>query len=148
MFQAILDLSFQFNINGILFPSINEVTTPLSNHQAMEQMDKVLWQIVAKVAECNPADWEILFVKWDIKDSFWQLVMSKENTWNFCYILPKINKENPIKIICPTCLQMGWCKSPQLFCMLSVTAQDVAEELCDQEEPLPLHRLKHFCIPD
>ncbi len=32
MFRAILDLSFQLCINGMLLPSVNEATTPLSNY--------------------------------------------------------------------------------------------------------------------
>jgi len=32
MFHAILDLSFQLCINGMLLPSVNKATTPLSNH--------------------------------------------------------------------------------------------------------------------
>ncbi len=99
MFRAILDLSFQMHINGVLFPSVNKATVPLSDHQLMEQMGKVLWRIVAKVAECNPDNGDILFVKWDIKDSFWWLVVSEENAWNFCYVLPRINEDDPIKIV-------------------------------------------------
>jgi len=63
----------------------------------MEQMGKVLWQIVAKVAECDPSDGEILFMKWDIKDGFWHLVVLEENVWHFCYVLPKINEDDPVK---------------------------------------------------
>jgi len=56
-------------------PSINAATMPLSSHKAMEQMGKVMWHIVAKVAECN----HILFAQWDIKDSFWRLVVLEED---------------------------------------------------------------------
>jgi len=63
MFRAILDWSFQLHINGILFPSVNKATTPISDHQLMEQIRKVLWWIVAKVAECDPVNGDILFAK-------------------------------------------------------------------------------------
>jgi len=148
MFWAILDLSFQLCINRILFPSVNKAMTPISNHQSMEQMGEVLWRIVAKVAECNPDNGDILFAKWDIKDGFWQLVMSEENAWNFCYVLPKLNDDDPIEIVCPTCLQMGWCELPPLFCTASETVRDMAQELDDQDKPLPQHPLEHFCMPD
>jgi len=148
LFRAILDLSFQLRINGVLFPSVNEATVPLSDHRSMEQMGKVLWRIVAKVAECNPEDGDILFAKWDIKDGFWRLVVSEENAWNFCYVLPKINEDDPIEIVRPTCLQMGWCESPPLFCTASETARDIAQAMADQNEPLPQHPLEHFCLPE
>jgi len=49
----------------------------------------------------------IIFAKWDKKDGFWHLVVSEEDAWHFCYILPCINKDDPIKIVRLTCLQMG-----------------------------------------
>jgi len=145
MFRAILDLSLQLRINGILFPSVNKATMPISDHRSMEQMGKVLWWIVAKVAECNPDNGDILFAKWDIKDGFWRL---KENAWNFCYVLPKINIDDPIEIVHPICLQMGWCESPPLFCTASKTARDMAQELADQNDLLPQHPLEHLCLPE
>jgi len=104
----------------------------------MEQMGKGLWQIVTKVVECNPADGEILLAKWDIKDGFWKLIVLEENAWHFCYVLPKVNENDPIEIVS---LQMGWCKSLLLFCMALEMAQDVAQELCNQGQPLPPHLL-------
>jgi len=69
-------------------PIINEVTIPLSDHTAMEQMGKALWQLVATIAETNPHHGHIAFAKWDIKDGFWHLVISEEDVWHFAYILP------------------------------------------------------------
>jgi len=43
---------------------------------------------------------------------------------------------------------MGWCKSPLLFCTASETACDIAQELADQDKPLPHHPLEQFCMPD
>jgi len=51
----------------------------------------------------------IVFAKWDIKDGFWQLVVSEEDAWHFTYVLLWLNETDPIKIVVPTCLQMGWC---------------------------------------
>ncbi len=61
----------------------------------------------------------VVFAKWDIKDGFWHLIVSEEDAWNFCYVLPRLNEDDPIEIIQPTCLQMGWSKLPPLFCMAS-----------------------------
>jgi len=48
MFRAILDLSFQLRINGILFPSVNEATTPISNHRSMSRWEKFFGGLLRK----------------------------------------------------------------------------------------------------
>jgi len=65
----------------------------------MEQMRKVLWHLVAMVASTKNNHTPIVFVKWDIQDGFWHLVVSEEDAWNFCYILPRVNDNNPIEIV-------------------------------------------------
>jgi len=130
----------------MLLPSVNAATAPLSNHKSMEQMGKVLWRIVAKLATWDQQDGDIFIAKWDIKDGFWRLIVSEENTWHFCYILPQMNDSDPIQIVWPTCLQMGWCESPPLFGTASETVRDIAEELADKEQALQPHPLEHFCL--
>jgi len=130
-------------------PGANAATTPLSIHKAMEQMGKVLRHIVAKVETWDSQDSDIFFAKWDTKDGFWRLVIAEEeNAQHFCYVLPQVNKDDPIQIAHPTCLQMGWCKSPLLFCMASEMARDIAQELADKEPVLQAHLLEHLCLPE
>jgi len=119
-YQAILDLSFQLWLGGILLPSVNATTIPHANEQAMKQLGHVLPWIITTIATLAPENGPIFFAKLDIKDGFWQLVMHETDAWNFCYILlAKLNE--PIYIVVPTSLQMGWCESPALFCMASKT---------------------------
>jgi len=40
---TILDLLFKLHLHGQCMASVNENTTPQSNHKAMEQLGKVLW---------------------------------------------------------------------------------------------------------
>jgi len=148
LFWAILDLSFQLRLRGIKCPSVNAETIPLSDHKAMEQMGKVLWRLVSTVASTKNNHNPIVFAKWDIKDGFWRLVVSEEDSWNFCYVLPRMNDDDPIEIVRPTCLQMGWCESPPLFCTASETARDIAQEKSDAATPLDPHPLEHHCLPD
>jgi len=131
LFQAILDLSYHLCLHGIYLPSVNEATVPLSDHQAMDQMGKVLQRLIATVAKTKNSHGPIVFAKWDMMDSFWHLVVSEEDAWHFCYILPQLSEEDPIQIVKPTCLQMGWCESPPLFCTASKTARDIVQELLD-----------------
>jgi len=115
LFCTILDLSFQLCLLGVKLPSINDQMIPLSDHKAMEQMGKVLQQLVHTIAKSNPKQGPLIFAKWDIKDRFWRLVVSEQDTWHFCYVLPRINENDLIEIVKPTCLQMGWTESPHCF---------------------------------
>jgi len=147
-YHAILDLSFQSHISKLKLNSINGTTNPCLLHQSMDQLGKVLPHFVHQIACTDPDPSPIYFAKWDIKDGFWHLVVSMENAWQFCYILPRVHKDNTIKLVVPTCLQMGWCKSPPLFCTTSKTMCNIAQELLDNTALLPPHKLKKLCIPD
>jgi len=94
-----LDLSFQLRLRGIKLPSINAETVSLSDHKSMEQMGKALWCLVNVVAKSKNNHGPIVFAKWDIKDGFWQLVVSEEDSWNFCYVLLRINEDDPMEIV-------------------------------------------------
>ncbi len=54
-------------MDGVLPPSVNDATMPLLFHKSMEQMGKMLWQIVATIASNDPENGDIFFAKWDIK---------------------------------------------------------------------------------
>ena len=68
--------------------------------------------------------------KWDIKDGFWRLDTEEGTEWNFSYVLPQHPGE-PIYLVVPTSLQMGWVESPPFFCVASETARDVAQDYCE-----------------
>jgi len=110
-------------------------------------MGKVLPQLVYQVAHADPALGLLFFAKWNIKDGFWHLVVSVENTWHFCYLLPKVHPDDLTEIVVPTCLQMGWCESLPLFCMASKTAQDIIQEYLDGSKTLAPHMLEEICMP-
>jgi len=110
-------------------------------------MGKVLQQLIHSVAQSNPMHGPVIFAKWDIKDGFWRLVVSEQDAWHFCYVLPRINEDDPILIMKPTCLQMGWSESPPLFCMALETAQDIIQEYVDSDKGLLQHPLEALCVP-
>jgi len=120
----------------------------MSDHKAMEQMGQALWRLVATIGKTNQHNGPIVFAKWDIKDGFWRLVVSEEDAWHFAYILPQLHEDDPIQLMIPTCLQMGWCESPPLFCTASETARDAAQELWDNDTALDPHPLKVHSIPN
>jgi len=131
LYHLILDLSFQLCVNGLTMPSVNKTTTPLSNHKSMEQMGQVYWRIISTVAYINQKNGHLVFAKWDIKDGFWYLVVSDEDTCHFGFVLPWLNKHDPIELVVSNWLSMGWCESPPLFCTTGETARDATQDLCD-----------------
>jgi hypothetical protein len=53
--------------------------------------------------------------KWDIKDGFWRMDCAEGGEWNFVYVLPQKEGE-PVLLVVPTSLQLGWVESPPYFC--------------------------------
>jgi len=147
-YRAILDLSFTIRLFGIPLSSVNAGTIPFANPIVMQQLGQVLPRIVAGIAESAPDNGPIFFAKWDIKDGFWRLVVSAYDAWNFCYVLPAENATDPIQIVVPTSLQMGWCESPAFFCTASETARDLAQAwLATTQGSLPYHPMESECMP-
>ena len=84
--------------------------------------------------------------KWDIKDGFWRLDAEESAKWNFSYVLPQHPRE-PIYLVVPISLQMGWVESPPFFCAASETARDVAQDYCELKlGTLPPHKFTIYVI--
>ena len=129
-YRAILDLSFKLRIAGMALPSVNEATIKTAVQEAMNQLGTVLPRIIEAVANAPEEDGDILFAKLDIKDGFWRMVVPEGAEWNFAYVLPQKPGE-PIRLVIPSALQMGWCESPPFFCSASETARDIAQVSLD-----------------
>jgi len=84
--------------------------------------------------------------KWDIKDGFWRLDTEEGTKWNFSYVLPQHPGE-PIYLVVPTSLQMGWVESPPFICAASKTARDIAQGYCETKlGTLPPHKFTNYVI--
>ena len=158
-YRMILDLSYMFKIDGHEWPSVNDSSAPDNPPlQSMAQLGKVLPRLVHALATSPEDQGPWVFMKLDIKDGFWRLMVPKEEEYNFCYVLPQLNPDAPIQIVVPSSLQMGWKYSPPYFCAATETARDVAETLANQPElsahpfeaitmsaddALKLHQLQH-----
>jgi hypothetical protein len=80
----------------------------------------------------------ILFCKLDISNGFWHLIVQEEDSFNFAYVL--LQKEGePVRIVVPSAVQMGWVESPSLFCTITESAQDLTQHLVDTNVNLPPH---------
>ena len=158
-YRMILDLSYMFKIEGHEWPSVNDSSAPDNPPlQSMSQLGKVLPRLVHALATSPEDQGPWVFMKLDIKDGFWRLLVPKAEEYNFCYVLPQLHPDAPIQIVVPSSLQMGWKYSPPYFCAVTETARDVAEELANQPElaahpfenitmsaddALKLHQLQH-----
>ena len=133
-YRAILDLSFSLRLeSGDSIPSVNEASQKTAPRGAIDQMGHALKRIIYAMAEADLAGNEKVFMaKWDIKDGFWRLDCRDGEEWNFAYVLPQKEGE-PVRLVVPISLQMGWIESPPYFCAASETARDVAQQYVEQE---------------
>jgi hypothetical protein len=76
------------------------------------------------------------------------MVVPAEEEWNFAYVLPKLHPEEPVQLVIPSSLQMGWCDSPAYFCAASEMARDIAKMLTKAPlGSLDQHPLEHYLVP-
>ena len=148
LFRAILDLSFYLRRKGAQYQSVNDTTTKMAPHAAMDQLGKALQRIIVRLADAQEEDKELFFAKLDVKDGFWRMIVRDDDAWNFCYAIPNrdpATSRDDTRIVVPNSLQMGWTESPPFFCAASETARDIIQQLLNVE--LPPHPLEHFMLP-
>jgi hypothetical protein len=145
----ILDLLHGVPMGKTIHPSVNKATNPkVAPTAAMAELGNVLPHLIYAVANADEAQGPILFLKLDIKDSYWRMVVPANNEWNFAYVLPKASPDKPTRLVIPSSLQMGWHDSPAYFCAASETARDVGKKLATSTPigSLPPHPLEHWLI--
>ena len=123
---------------GIRFASVNENTSKKIRPEAMVQLSQVLKRIIYHMGLYRANGIPFKFTKLDAKDGFWRKTVADEYAWNFCYVLPSLKPTislDDVEIVVPNSLQMGWCKSPPLFCSGSEMARDLMEKLRTMELP-------------
>ena len=86
------------------------------------------------MARAPDAGVPILFSKIDLKDGYWRMVVNEDKAWNFAYVLPPENDDDPIMLVVPNALQMGWSESPPFFCASTETARDVADKFWQESQ--------------
>jgi hypothetical protein len=121
-FCAILDLLWVLKLtNGGILQSVNDSTTLSAPAGVIDQMGHSLERIIHAFAEAGEDD-KAFMAKYDIKDGFWRMQCKQGKEWNFCYVLLQPEGE-PVRLVVPASLQMGWVKSPPYFCAASKTAR-------------------------
>ena len=140
-FRAILNLSFDLKMSTHTVPSVNEATKKTSPEGTLDQLGSVLPRLIAAVAQ-TAEDEVVFFAKYDIKDGFWRMKVEDGAEYNFAYVMPQEDGQ-PVRLVIPTSLQMGWTESPSYFCAASETARDVAEVYAKADK-LEEHYLEQY----
>ena len=115
-YWMILDLSYGITLNGIRHPSVNESTNPdITPTHALKELGHILPRLIYAITTAPDTKGPVLFSKLDIKDGYCQMVVAPDDEWNFTYVLPKLSPDEPMQLVVPSCLQMGWCESTSYF---------------------------------
>jgi hypothetical protein len=122
-----------FNLRGLIFPYYSLVgitfwptcactipTVKTASKGAIDQLGHSLTHIIHAFVETEE-DARIFMAKWDIKDGFWRMDAEDGAKWNFACVLPQCPGQ-PIYLVVPTSLQMGWLESTPFFCAASEMA--------------------------
>ncbi len=80
----------------------------------MKELGNVLPRILDFMASVPPEE-HIHFSKMDLADGYWRMVVEPDARWNFAYVMPSAEGQ-PIRLVIPRALQMGWNESPAYFC--------------------------------
>ena len=140
--RIILDLSFPVyqDVDGaitITQESVNDTTVLQAPSVPVKEIGRVLPRLLQYMRD-TPAGIHILFCKLDISDGFWRLTVRPADSFNFAYVLPQKEGE-PVRIVVPSAVQMGWVESPSLFCTVTESARDITQHLVDANVDLPPH---------
>jgi hypothetical protein len=139
-FRSIVDLSFRhcLAISGVRV-AVNNTTIKTAPKGAIDQIGECMSRIIHRFSKMEPTA-KVFMAKLDMKGSFWWMDCEEGEEWNFAYILPQLEVE-PIKLMIPTSLQMGWVESPPSFSAATETALDVTTECFQMPvSSLPTHK--------
>jgi hypothetical protein len=123
----------------------NDTTTRLSPIEPIKELGKVLPWLLDFMAT-TPEGETAQFSKIDLSDGFWQMIVNKQDCWNFCYVMPD-PPGSPIRLVVPHALQMRWAESPGYFCAAMETRRDLMQALIYAEVQLSPHPLEEFMLP-
>jgi len=143
-YRSIFDLSFRLRLkNGGFRDAVNDTTVKTAPVGAMDQIGECLSRIIHTFVAAEE-DAKIFMVKWDIKDGFWRMDCREGEEWNFACVLPQPEGE-PIRLVIPTSLQMGWVESPPYFCAATETARGITTTYIETGiGTLPNHKFEHY----
>ncbi len=88
-----------------------------------------------------------MIAKIDLSDGFWRMLVRELDKWTFANVLPGAAGD-PLRVIIPHALKMGWMESPGYFCAAIDTGRDIMQTLIDGGIGLPPHAFDSFMSPE
>jgi len=138
LYRMILDLSFQLLVNGKQLDSVNNSSDKsLAHQESMYELGNVIPRIIWAMALSKDKTTPFMFTKVDLKDGYWRMAVNADDAWNFAYVLPGAGPDDPIQLVIPDALQMGWSESPPFFCAATETARDIIDDKIRNNVLLP-----------
>jgi len=67
----------------------------IAPHQSMVELSSALPCLIHAAATTDKTKGPVLFAKFDIKDGYWRMAVPDNDMWNFAYILPKLDPDEP-----------------------------------------------------
>ena len=95
--------------------SVNDTTVPAPERSGVDHLGQVLPGLLQYMLD-TPSEWTIHWSKLDLSDGFWRMVVQGGLEPNFLYVLPIQTAADPVHVVLPGSLQMGWTNSPPYFC--------------------------------
>jgi len=80
----------------------------------MYELGNVIPRIIHTMATAPNTGIPFLFSKLDLKDGYWRMNVSPDDAFHFAYVLPRLNDTDPIQLVIPDSLQMGWSEQKTL----------------------------------
>ena len=109
-------------------PSVNETTRPAHDQSAVKRLGKASHAILLYTFETDPS-WEICWIKLDLSDGFWRMVVQAGTEQNFVFEMPPHPSRSGRHFVVPSALQMGWTNSPPYFCTATETCRQLIQRL-------------------
>ena len=126
--HIILDLSFAVRVRQeIIQQAVNTTTTQTSHPHALDFLGSKMPRILNFMAHA-PSGLPVYQSKYNASDGFWKMVVAAGSEWNFAYVLPQ-EEGQPVKLVVPNALHMGWKESPCLFCYAEGRAPRLPRQL-------------------
>ena len=105
-------------------PSVNASTVPADDQTAVKRLGQTGKALLLYAFETDPT-WEICWLKMDLSDGFWRMIVQAGKEQNFVFEMPPHPTRCGRHFVVPSALQMGWTNSPPYFC----TATDIGRKL-------------------
>jgi hypothetical protein len=131
--------------DDIIQASVNDTTTRLAPEGPVKELGNVLPRLLDFMATVPPEE-HIHFSKLDLADGYWRMRVTREERWNFAYVMPAKPGEE-LMVVVPSALQMGWNESPAFFCATTETVRDISQMWMDHGTELPAHKMEAFVKP-